>query len=288
MKIALGTAQFGLPYGLANQRGQITQVEAVEILKIARRAGIDTIDTAISYGDSEACLGRAGISDLKVVTKLPPLPHQCADINQWVRDQVHESLCRLGIGCLYGVLLHQPAQLGGEHGDLLAASLRSLKSDGLVEKIGLSIYSPTELELAHDLSIDLIQAPFNIFDRRISNSGWLERLADRGVEVHARSVFLQGLLLMSSESILPKFRPWTKVLTDWHKWLSSNPKITPLHACLGFILNYPQITRVVVGVDSSRQFEQLLAATEMPLINDLPDFSCTDEMLINPSNWSSL
>ncbi len=289
MKLALGTAQFGIPYGVANQRGQVSPVEAAQILAEGRRAGMDTIDTAIAYGESEACLGQADVSGLKVVTKLPPVPAQCTAVLDWVRSEVIASLQRLRIERLYGLLVHQVGQLGEGCGAALAASLQALKAEGLVQKIGVSIYAPDGLEMASAAGVlDLVQAPFNLFDRRLDDSGWLQRLSEQGVEVHARSAFLQGLLLMQATDVPNTFSPWAKQLGSWHGWLAAHPNVTAAHACLAFVASYPQVDRVVVGVDDLAQFKQLLKAAVLHLPEALPDLSCSDEMLINPSNWNCL
>lgn len=289
MKLALGTVQFGLAYGVANQHGQVSPGEAAEILAVARKAGIDTVDTAIAYGESETCLGQAGVSGLRVVTKLPPVPAQCVDVGAWVKAQVQTSLQRLGIEHLYGLLLHQPGQLGEAHGPALAKALQALKSDGYVQKVGVSIYAPTDLDLATaTCAIDLVQAPFNLIDRRLHDSGWLHKLSDQGVEVHVRSAFLQGLLLMPAAAVPHKFSPWKEILGTWHQWLSAHSRISPAHACLAFVSQYPEVERVVIGVDDMTQLKQLLAVAESPLLEEIPDLSCTDEFLINPSNWNSL
>jgi aryl-alcohol dehydrogenase-like predicted oxidoreductase len=289
MKLALGTVQFGMPYGVANQRGQVSPAEVGAILAAASNAGIDTIDTAIAYCDSEACLGQAGVAGLKVVTKLPPVPPQCADVAAWVRAQVLTSLQRLRLERLHGLLLHQAGQLGGVHGATLVTSLQALKAEKLVDKIGVSIYAPGDLEMASSVGlIDLVQAPFNLFDRRLLHSGWLHRLAEEGAEVHVRSAFLQGLLLMPSTAVPAKFAPWAEQLVKWHGWLEAHPHITAWHACLAFVASHPQVDRIVIGVDDLAQLQLLLAAAVLPLMEAMPDLSCTDEMLINPSNWNSL
>ncbi len=287
MKIALGTAQFGMTYGVANRRGQIPAPEAEQILRWSRLAGIDTIDTAMSYGESEACLGRAGMAGFKVVTKLPLVPAHCTDVVAWAKGQVHDSLQRLGIPRLHGLFLHHAKQLSGEHGAALATALRALKDEGSVQKVGVSVYSPTDLQSAESVcTLDLVQAPFNLLDRRLLESGWLEKLSGQGVEVHIRSAFLQGLLLMSSSEIPKRFSPWTHVLGVWHQWLIDHPNITAAQACLAYVSNFPQINKVVVGVDDLTQLKQLVSASGLPFNAEFPDLSCTDEMLINPSNWN--
>ena len=198
MKLALGTVQFGLSYGIANQTGQITRREAKAMLKLALENDVDTLDTAIAYGDSEIRLGEIGTQGFRVVTKLPPMPEDCRDVSAWVNQQVSASFSRLGVTQVYGMLLHRPDQLLGPKGSMLFQSLQSLKENERVQKVGVSIYSPNELPaLTSDFHFDLVQAPFNLVDRSLDSSGWLRRLREEDVEIHTRSAFLQGLLLMA-------------------------------------------------------------------------------------------
>lgn len=289
MKLALGTAQFGMPYGIANQAGQVSRMEAKSMLQLAAANGIDTLDTAIAYGESEACLGEVGTQGFKLVTKLPPIPEGCADVNGWVQEQVTASLARLGVKGLYGLLLHRPEQLLGSNGKSLYQALQALKDSGQVQKVGVSIYAPSELEvITKRFRIDLMQAPFNIVDRRLHTTGWLQRLKDASIEVHTRSVFLQGLLLMPQAAIPPKFAPWSDLWEKWHKWLVDHDT-SSIQACLAFSLGFTEIDRLVVGADNVSQLEQIIiSATSSAPPVDLPDLHCSAENLINPSCWSRL
>lgn len=288
MKLALGTVQFGLPYGIANQVGQVTRPEAKVMLQLAAANGMDTLDTAIAYGESEVCLGEVGTQDLKLVTKLPAVPDGCADVSGWVQEQVAASLARLGVSAVSGLLLHRSEQLLGKDGKALYQALQGLKEAGLVEKVGVSIYAPMELEALNSrYPIDLVQAPFNLVDRRLHTTGWLKRLKDDGVEIHTRSVFLQGLLLMPQSAIPAKFAPWAELWDKWHNWLARH-SVTAVQACLAYPLAFPEIDRVVVGADSKIQLEQLIGAALSVVPDDLPDLCCEDENLVNPARWPKL
>lgn len=288
MKIALGTVQFGLPYGIANQTGQVGRSEAKEMLRVAAASGIDTLDTAIAYGESETCLGEAGVQSFCLVTKLPAIPASCMDLRAWVREQVGLSLRRLGLSSVHGLLLHRSADLLGIDGAILWRALEELRNSGLVRKIGVSVYAPSEFEaLARLYRVDLVQAPFNIVDRRLATSGWLDRLKDDDVEVHTRSVFLQGLLLMPPNSLPPEFSRWYALFSRWHQWLSAND-MSALQACLSFSLGYPQIDRVVVGADNMQHLQQIIDYSNRTLAGSLPDMESDDEVLINPARWAEL
>lgn len=288
MRFALGTVQFGLDYGIANQSGKISLDEAKAIIKYSHANGINTLDTAIGYGDSEQRLGTIGIQDWQVVSKLPAIPQGCSNISQWVVDTVSDSLQRLKIKRLYGLLLHRPQQLLEQGGDRLYDALQNLRKDRLVQKIGISIYDPAELgALCSHFQLDLVQAPFNILDRRLIDTDWLTRLAEMGTELHVRSVFLQGLLLMSSSDRPKKFAYWKQLWFDWDHWLSIHG-LTPLHACLCYVLSFPQISKIIVGVDSLQQLKEILTVP-LDALPKLPDALITNDFaLINPTNWDAL
>lgn len=288
MKLALGTVQFGLVYGVANTSGRVSEQEAGVILQCAQACGLDTLDTAIAYGESEAVLGRLGIERWNTVTKLPALPKNCQDVAQWVHEQIQQSMTRLGVSQLHGVLLHRPTQLLEKMGPTLYGALQSIKAKGKTRKIGVSVYGPAELdELFDTYELDLVQAPLNILDRGLVESGWAVRLHDAGVEVHTRSAFLQGLLLVPAAQRPAKFSPWANIWHAWDKWLEQEG-LTPLQACLRYVTNLPQIDRVVVGVDTALQLQQIIEAADgkLPTMPEFPDLQ--DTRLINPASWNEL
>jgi aryl-alcohol dehydrogenase-like predicted oxidoreductase len=287
-RIALGTAQFGAAYGIANASGQVSLQSAREILDVARAADVDTLDTAALYGASEATLGQIGVADFLVVTKLPGLPDDCGNVDAWVRAATTASLRRLNVASLAGLLLHRPADLLGANGEALFAALLALKSEGLVAKIGYSVYSPDEFDaLVKSYSPDLVQAPYNVFDRRLEASGWLSRLRDIGAEVHTRSAFLQGLLLFPRGGWPKKFQPWRGLLEIWHDWCEMRG-LTPVQAALAHALGLPGVDRVVVGVDSAPQLQKIVQASGGSGVDVPVDIRSSDDALINPSRWNAL
>lgn len=286
MKLALGTAQFGLPYGIANQSGQVPLDEVAAILSLARGGGVDTLDTAIGYGDSEQRLGQIGVGGWRIVSKLPAVPAACADVAAWCEEQARGSLSRLCVPQLDALLLHRPAQLANAGGAALWMGLERLKRMGLTRKIGVSIYGPAELEgLTDRFSFDLIQAPFNVLDRRLRDSGALERLARAGVEWHARSAFLQGLLILPPGQRPRQFSRWDKLFDAYEAW-AAMAGASRAEACLRFALAQRDIAKVVVGVESVRQLEQLLAIARSDADVPAPVFPSGDPDLIDPSRWA--
>ena len=288
MKLALGTVQFGQSYGVANKAGQIPAAEATAILEYAASIGINMLDTAVGYGNSEQRLGEIGIPDWQVVSKIPAVPDGCGDISGWVTECVQSSLQRLGLPRLYALLLHKPQQLLGANGGQIYGALQQLRETGLVQKIGASIYAPAELDdLCRRYEFDVVQAPFNLLDRRLIESGWMSRLANSGVELHVRSIFLQGLLLMPSSDRPAKFNRWQAHWSAYSDWLRS-AELTPLQACVRHSLSFPEVTRVIVGVDNSDQLRSIFEAASGPVPSPPSALRVHDFDLLNPSVWATL
>lgn len=286
MRIALGTVQFGLDYGIANSGGKVSLAGAQEILSVCKAAGIDMIDTAMAYGESELCLGQVGVEGFDVVTKISSVPLDCIDVVEWITGQVHDSMARLHVDSIYGLMLHRPGEIFSLRGEEILKALKGLKKSGLVKKIGVSVYSPHELQdlfALHDF--DIVQCPFNIIDNRLVTTGWLDRLKELDVEVHVRSSFLQGLLLMPRDKIPKQFKDWDFLWDQWHQWIKDN-EVSAVEACLAYALYNTGIDKVVVGVDSKAQLEQIVLSLKGSNIEIFPDISSLDDNLINPSNWN--
>jgi len=290
-RLALGTVQFGLPYGVANTQGQVSYDEAEAMIGAMLTAGIDTIDTAIAYGEAETVLGHIGMSGFRLISKVPALLEPVLAVDDWVVAQVEASLERLRVPRLSGLMLHSPDDLLGPHGSDLARGLRRAQDAGLAERIGLSVYSPEQLAILVDrLPLEIIQIPLNIFDRRFVETGWLDRLVADNVEVHARSVFLQGLLLMPSDRVPSKFAPFRSMIDDWHSWLASDAAAgrSTVQACLAHVASYPGISRLVVGSDNLAQLQDIINAATFAPIRAPESLSSPANSLINPVQWNTL
>ncbi len=287
MNLALGTVQFGMSYGIANTSGQVDIATVAAILRYAKSKGLDTLDTAITYGVSEQRLGKVGVDGWRIISKLPEVPKIYFDhIDSWVCEQVQCSLRRLNVTQLTGILLHQPNQLLGENGKVLWNALKKLKQNGIVEKIGFSVYAPAHLDALYaSFHPDLVQMPYNVLDRRLVESGWLKQLHEDKVEVHTRSLFLQGLLLMREWP--ENFQHWFELKQEWNDWLD-NEGISALKGCLGFAACERRIDRVIVGVESVEQLKQILESVDSKIMNVPSAIKTDDPDLINPSRWSEL
>ncbi len=252
-RLALGTAQFGLAYGINNHGGQPTAAAVAEVLAAAQAAGLTLLDTAAAYGNSEVRLGElAGqYSIFSIITKIPAGP--AAQVTQ----HLAASLARLRRQRLYGVLFHAFGPLQAEPGAWSA--LRAARAAGQVGHIGVSLYHPHEAEwlLAEGWDIDLVQVPYSVFDQRFA--AVLPRLAAQGVEVHVRSAFLQGLLLRDPTDLPDFFRPLAPKLTQLRALIAAAG--VPLPAALLLFAAYaPGVARAVIGVDSVENLRENLTA----------------------------
>lgn len=286
-RIALGSAQFGGAYGVARSAASVPTAVLAELLAGASEAGIDTIDTASVYGKSEERLGNCGVSTWNVITKLAPLPAAVVDgeIHGWVEKQVEASLARLKLARLHGLLVHRLEDLFESRGWALAEALHAVRATGQAEMIGVSIYDPRQLDTVFRvISPDVVQAPYNIVDRSLHATGWLDRLVSNRIQVHARSIFLQGLLLMRSAKRPPFFDRWTSLFAEWEKWLEEE-HLTAVEACVRFACSDERISRVIVGVESLAQLREVLGAETRGPITAPEGLQSVDVDLIHPSHW---
>ena len=283
-RIVLGGAQLGLPYGILNGGETLSREAVARILDTAVSHGIDSIDTAIAYGQSETVIGETAQNRFKIISKLPPIPSDMANVSQWVRTQIDASLSRLNCSSLEALLLHHPQDLIGPHGSELYAAINSLLSEKIIERFGVSIYAPNELDgIIGKFNIDVVQAPLNVFDRRII--GVTDQLSALNIEVHVRSVFLQGVLIANPKDRPQRFQPWSEHFTRFDEWVHSTG-MSAMACCLGFALQQPGVTKLVIGTTSKESLTEIM--TSIPNIHlEVPaDLQSSSEQLIDPRVWS--
>jgi len=278
MKIALGTAQFGLDYGVLNHNGQVTINEARNILDLAENIGIDTLDTALGYGNSEQSLGKVGVDNYQIITKTSPIKF---GVDSVISD-FHKSLEKLGLARVEGLLIHNIDDIKSKQFDALFNRLNQLKEQGFVNKIGFSTYTPEQVDfLLENFDFDLVQLPFNVFDVRLIEGGQLKALKNKDVEVHSRSVFLQGVLLDFSN--LPSyFETWKGQFNEYQE-IVKGARLSLLEYSLNFALNIKEIDKVLVGVNSEDQLNEIIQATHIQ--KDASAYPINDVNLLNPSLW---
>ena len=282
-RIILGGAQLGLPYGVLGTGEKLNTLEVKDLLDVAESIGIQAIDTAIAYGTSESVIGDYSNSRFKIITKLPPLPNDVNDVSGWVRQQIDASLTRLQTNNIDALLLHHPQDLTGEFGVTLKKVIEELLSEGVIKRFGVSIYAPDELTtIVGHFPIDVVQTPFNVFDQRITP--WLETLSKNGIEVHARSVFLQGLLISPANARPAHFRKWEAQFNQFDNWVSEL-SMSAISVCLGVALNQPGISHLVVGALSSTQLLETAAQIPKDFSHRSEHMQSNDLALIDPRVW---
>jgi aryl-alcohol dehydrogenase-like predicted oxidoreductase len=286
-KLGLGTVQWGLPYGIANQHGITSPNAVTKLLTAARSHGIEVLDTASSYGKSEAVLGENNLDGFKVITKTPS--YFCQRITTTEIDLLSETFYRslnlLSVKKVYGLLIHHADNLLIPGGERLIAQMMSLKKEGLVQKIGVSVYDSIQVDsVLKVFNPDLIQLPLNIFDQRLQESGHLELLKSQGTEIHVRSVFLQGLLLMPLNDVPAFFKPIYPLLVSWSD-AAREQGFTPHQAAIAFVKNLPHVDTVLVGLDSSSQFNACIDSFSIDRKFDAFGLACNDPVFVNPSMW---
>lgn len=274
-KLVLGTVQFGLQYGV-NSAGRPCVDTVKGILIEAAKGGVSTLDTSSAYGNSEEILGDCITpgESFKIVSKYPKG-------QTTVGEMFDESLKRLKVDHLYGYLLHH-FEIYRDNPELWNEFV-ALKESGKVKKIGFSLYEPDELEiiLKNKSQFDLLQIPFNIFDKKFLP--YLEELHEKGVEIHVRSTFLQGLFFKNRDSLPEKLLPLRKYLIQLDEY-SKESGLSISEIALNHNLQNPNIDGVLIGVDNVAQLQTNLAS-----IKDVPldiHIEVKEKELLNPVNWN--
>ena len=284
-RIVLGGAQLGLPYGILNGGETLSREEVARILDTAVDHGIDSIDTAIAYGQSESIIGETSQNRFKIISKLPPLPVDISNVSEWVHSQVQGSLSRLKCTSLDALLLHRPQDLTGAQGAELYAAIGSLMTKKMIHRFGVSIYSPDDLEgLIGTFDIHVVQAPLNVFDRRIL--GVTDQLSALNIEVHARSVFLQGVLIANPKNRPQRFEPWSEHFALFDEWVRFSG-MSAMACCLGFALQQPGIAKLVIGTTSAESLDEIMNSIPNSVLEVPTHLQSSVEQLIDPRFWNA-
>lgn len=283
-KLALGTVQFGLDYGITNTTGRVQEGEVDKILQTCKQYNISILDTAQLYGNSEEVLGRClrkWSTGFQIISKLPIC--KAAE----VECLFNQSLAKLGVNQLYGYIIHNFECFQKDKS--VYNKLRELKEKGTVAKIGFSLYYPEQLDELFNLGIqpDLVQLPYNVLDQRFATV--LPELKRSGVEVHVRSAFLQGLLLKNPDDVSAQFialKPKLKRLNE----LADSCKVKLSHLLLAFVHLNENISNIVIGVTSKKELLENIAyintiAIVKEVLFELSTLAEEDENLILPINW---
>ncbi len=286
-RLALGTVQFGQDYGIANTTGKILEHEVFAILDHAGKAGISRLDTATAYGHSEAIIGKYlknSSCRFDIVSKLPPLERYLSGTEALL---LRSTMERLGGKQLYGYLVHRFDDF--RKYQPLWEGMQGLRKRKLIKKIGFSLYQCEELEILLDqkTEFDIVQVPYSIFDRRFES--YFSVLRKKGVEIQARSVFLQGLVFFPSKD-LPVFFERARPSLASLEQIARENDLSINSICLNFVLANSSVDKVIIGVDSLEHLKADIATLKdlgrvETIYPRLQELKIEDEEILLPFKW---
>ncbi len=280
MKLGLGTVQFGQAYGVSNARGRVPAAEVTAILKRAAASDVRVLDTAANYGEAENVLATNDLKPFRIVTKTIGLKKGIDTVIARARQSAKI------LGKIDLLLVHAASDFLGPGGEDFWTALRVLKDEGVTRSIGISAYVTEDpAALAARFRPDAMQIPFSLLDQRLLADGSLARMKQLGVEIHARSLFLQGLLFLPADRLPEKLKHIAPRL-DAIRAQIAKAGSTPLAAALGFALSRPEIDVGLVGVTALDELEEILKAAQQPPPDlDWTALALTDETVLTPSLW---
>ena len=292
-KICLGTAQFGSIYGITNENKKQLSVKKIkEFLILLKKNKIKFIDTALNYTNVDKKLSKTKINlnNFKIIKKIPPPQKKEKFYKKKTLKSILKSKKLLKINNFYAILIHGCQNLNTNQAKLIGDILLELKKKKITLKVGLSLYNIQELDfMLKFFTPDIIQVPHNIFDNRFTQNKILNKISKYNIDLHIRSIFLQGLLLIDPQNINIKFSRWIKLFKKWHFYCTKN-KISKLEGAVNFVLRTNKIKKIVVGFANTEEFIEFLKiktkrklAVPKLLISKIKNI----EKLINPYNWKT-
>jgi len=279
-RFIIGTANFGNIYGLSKK--SVNKKEILKIIKEAKNLNIKFFDTANFYGKAEKILGKLNLKNFNFITKIKVTKNLIDNPNN-IKKIISETIKNLKIKKIYAVLIHNPFFLKKDQQNCVFNNLLKLKKMGLIKKVGVSVYNEKEIKyLSKNFKFDIVQIPYNIFDRRFSDLGWMKKLKNKGIEIHIRSIFLQGILLKKKQTIY--FLKWKKIFDHFEKWRKNN-NISRLEACIKFAISRKYVDKIIVGIDNANQLKEIKKIKKNTQLF-FPKFTTQKEIkLINPTYW---
>ena len=278
-KICIGTAQFGSKYGITNKIGKTKKIEVRKILNFAKLNKINFFDTAEAYGKSQKILGSSRLINPEIITKIK------IGSSKKIELSIKKSIRDLKVKRIYAVLIHNPENLLKKNGKYDFAKLEKFKEKNLIKKIGISEYSVKRLKkLIKKFKIDIVSFPYNPFDQRLVSSGLIKELRKKKIEIHIRSIFLQGLLLVDKKNFPRKLKKWNKILSSFDE-ISKKKSISKLKLCLDNAFSLSGVSKITLGVQSKSQLQEILSYLTKERIKKRTFNYNYINKLSDPSSW---
>ena len=281
-KIILGSANVNSLYGLA--KNNIKSSEFTSLMNFAFRKGVKIIDTSPIYSNSEKIIGKS-VKKFYIISKIPKIPQSIKNINleAWIKKKIFNSKEKMKKK-IYGILIQNAEILLSDKAEIVYDTLLNLKKEQAFEKIGISIYNFKTLELViKKFAIDFVQLPYNILDQRLSNKKIIKILKKNKIEIHARSIFLQGLLTNNKIKLPKKLSKLENGLKKWRKWIKEK-NINPAHACIDFALRNNNIDKLVIGFNSKNNFADVIKFKKTKLNFNNLNIKISQNLL-DPRRW---
>ncbi|KHM52660.1 hypothetical protein NZ47_03410 [Anaerovibrio lipolyticus] len=293
--LCLGTVQFGMDYGIKGQK-QPSVEKAVEMLDYATQNGIDTIDTANAYGTAEDVVGTflkkktVSRDKLFIISKFKPnlldevKPDEYYKI---MRENLENTLSRLRTDYLDSYLLHSARYV---FNDEIIDTLNRMKQDGLVRRVGVSVYEPEEAKKCIERpNVEFMQLPYSIFDQRMEKAGVFEAANDDNIQIHSRSAFIQGLILMDEDEV-PTFLAKAKPIVRKIDILCQRHGISRISLAMNYVKQQSRISHLVFGVDNIEQLKENIHIYQEDISKDIiydiaKEFRDIEADIVMPSLW---
>lgn len=286
-KFILGTAQFSTSYGLIGKK-KLPKTDVKKILKYIIKKKIYRLDSSSNYLGSYQNISLLKKRNWQIITKLKLdekdfINRDNKFLKSYIISKVLVSKKKLGIRKFDVLLINNFEIFNNKFKKKIYNIMKTLKKEKLINKFGYSTYNFKKLDKTiKDFCPDVIQCSYSIFDRRL-NINLIKLMKKKRVEIHARSIFLQGLLLCKLNQIPNKFKKWKKIFLEWERWTEKN-KLSKLEACLSFVFCNKFIDKVVIGVKEVKQLKEILN-TKLQKKIIFPVFQIRDKNLIKPYKW---
>ena len=281
-KIIIGTANFGMKYGLGYKN--VNQKEIKKILSFGKKNGIRTLDTAPSYKNAFENLRRNKIENWDIISKIPSIPKNIDNINHHIQKIFFSNLKKINLSKIHTILIHDEKDiLNVTKGKKILKILNHFKKEKLVKRVGCSIYDSHKVKrVIKNYDFDVIQCPYNIFDKRLVDSGLFRLLKKRKINIHLRSIFLQGLLLKKKKDIPVQFNNNQKI-TKYYKLLEKY-NLSNIEFCLSE-LDKIEYEKVLIGISHTNQLKDIINFKNH--LNKSTNILKTKNLkLIDPRKWN--
>jgi len=288
-KVILGTAQLGFDYGINNQKGKPGRESAIELLCFAYDNNIRILDTAESYGDSQNIIGEYNRAypdkKFEVITKFSN-GHRNSE--ESIKDRILDNCRILNVSQLSAYMLHSFDSINGN--SFVYDQIVSAKKNGLIGKIGISLYTNEEIEMIvqHYDEFDFVQLPFNILDNESKRKKTFDLIKSNGIELHARSIFLQGLFFKDPELLIEKLKPLSKYLEDLRS-ISYQKDMKISRLAMQYVFKKDYIDKVLIGVDNWQQLQSNISNIknfDESSLHEIDEIKVLEEELLNPKSWN--